>query len=275
MSELPIHNPRVGRVHRRHRSRRSHPTLRVIGALMLREMSTRFGRTPGGYIWAILQPLGAIIMLSVAFSVLMRSPQLGSSFIMFKATGLMLFQLFRVTSSMVGKSLTFSRALMAYPGVTWVDAVLARFLLNALVVVIATILILGGVILFEDLNLLLDWPMIIGAVALTALLGFGFGVFNAFMFERFDVYENLWAILTAPLLITSGVIFLFDDLPAAAQEILWYNPLVHPVGMIRAGFYSVYQPQYISVVYALVAALLPLALGLLLLRRHYRELLIR
>ncbi|MCL4674769.1 MAG: ABC transporter permease [Pararhodobacter sp.] len=238
-------------------------------------MSTRFGRKPGGYVWAVIQPLGMILIMAMAFAVLMRTPALGTSFILFKGTGLMVFNIFRIPSRMVSSAISYSRSLLSYPGVTWVDAVLARFLLNTLVMFIVTFLILSGIVLFEGLNLILDWGMIIAAVLVTAILAFGVGVFNTFMSERFDIYDTVWNILTAPLMIVSGIIFLYDDMPSFAQDILWYNPLIHVVGMMRAGFYSVYRPEYVSVSYVLLCAMIPMVLGLILMRRHHRELLIR
>lgn len=254
---------------------RSLPTLRTIGALVLREMTTRFGRRPGGYVWALLQPLGVIIVMAFAFSLLSRSPALGTSFLLFKATGMMVFQMFRITSRTVGNSLGFSRALLSYPGVTWLDAVLARFILNALVTVLVTIIILTGVVLFEGLRPTLDWSSVVLSMVLAALLGLGFGTLNAFLFERFDIWENIWNILSAPLLIISGVLMLYENLPQIAQEWLWYNPLLHLTGMMREGFYSTYHPQYISISLVTLSALVPLVLGLILLRRHHRELLTR
>jgi len=254
---------------------RSYPAIRTIAALVLREMSTRFGRQPGGYAWAILQPLGMIILLAIGFSLLARSPALGTSFILFKATGLMVFQLFRAPTRTVGGSLSYSRALLSYPGVTWIDAVIARFLLNSMVIIIVTVIILTGIIVYEGQSLILNWPMILASLGLTSMLAFGFGVFNAFMSERFDLYDSIWSMLTAPLMLASGIIFLYDDMPQIAQEILWYNPLVHTVGMMRAGFYSIYNPQYISLTLVLLCALIPMVFGLIMLRRHHRELLIR
>lgn len=248
---------------------------RTIAALMLREMSTRFGRKPGGYIWSILQPLGLIIMLAMAFSLLARNPALGTSFLLFKATGLLVYQMFRGPQQMISKSLNFSRALLAYPGVTWVDAVLARFFLNMLVQVIVMILILTGVVIYEDVNLILNWNMIVGAVLLSALLSLGIGVLTAFLSERFDIFDSIWNIAMSPLMILSGVLYLFDDLPRFAQDILWYNPLIHTVGMMRAGFYSVYHPEYVSIPFVLLVALTSLVVGLILLRRHHRDLLVR
>lgn len=275
MRDTAASMPTGPRLSRRPTVGRSMPTLRTIGALIMREMTTRFGRTPGGYLWALLQPLAMILLMALAFSLLQRTPALGTSFVLFKATGMLPYQLFRTPSRMVGGALSYSRALLAYPGVTWVDAVIARWTLNTLVMVIVTILILSGTVIYNDLSLILDWPMILSAIALAALLALGWGVFNIYMSERFDIYDHIWMIMTAPLMIASGVLFLYDDLPRFAQAILWYNPLVHIVGMMRAGFYSVYEPQYISVTLVLFYALIPLTLGLMLLRRHHRALMDR
>lgn len=255
-------------------SARRYPALRTIAALVLREMSTRFGRKPGGYLWALLGPLGIIIMLAFGFALLARTPALGTSFLLFKATGLLVYQIFRSTSRLVGVSLTYSKSLLVYPGVTWIDAVIARFLLNTMVSVVVMVIILLGIVIYEDISLILDWGMIVSGVVLTAMLAFGFGVLNAYLSERFEVYDNLYAIATAPLMLASGVLFLYDDLPLMAQDILWYNPLIHTVGMMRAGFYSVYQPQYLSPTLVVFSALVPMVLGLLLLRRYHRELLV-
>ena len=124
---LPADLLRTGRPHRR-----SFASGRVILALMLREMSTRYGRTPGGYIWALLEPLGGVLILAIGFSLLVRSPPLGTSFILFYATGMMPFDLFQKVSNATAKSLRFSRPLLAYPAVSWIDTLLARFLLNTL-----------------------------------------------------------------------------------------------------------------------------------------------
>lgn len=249
--------------------------LRSISALLLREMGTRYGRSPGGYIWALVQPLGVIILLAFAFSLLARTPALGTSFVLFKATGFLLLQAFNNVSSTVGGSLSYSRSLLLYPRVTWMDAVIARFLLNALVIWVVAFLILTGVVILEDLNVILDWGRIFLSGALATVLGLGFGCLNAFMFVRFPIWANVWSIFTAPLFLISGVIVLYESMPPLAQAILWYNPLLHVTGIMRDGFYSVYNPTYISVPYVVTCALIPMVIGLLLLRQFHRDLLFR
>jgi capsular polysaccharide transport system permease protein len=249
--------------------------LRVVAALMLREMSTRYGRTPGGYVWAVAEPLGMIIVLGVAFDLLARAPSLGTSFLLFKATGFMILQVFTVLGGQVGNALTFSVPLLRYPRVTWVDAIAARFLLNYLVLIVVTALIIHAVTLYDSVTLTLSWGPIFGAMLLAAGLGLGLGCLNCFLFMRFPVWNQLWRILTQPLFLISGVILLFEDMPAFAQDVLWYNPLIHLTGMMREGFYPLYRPTYISVTYVGLWVMMPMVLGLLLLRRYHRELLNR
>lgn len=248
---------------------------RSILALMLREMSTRFGRKPGGYVWIVLQPLGVIILLALAFSLMQRHPKLGTSFLLFKTTGYLILTQFKLISQLVGQGLSYSRPLLEYPGVSWIDALLARFILNALIGVLVMAILLTGVIYYDGLNLALDWPRIVLAVTLTMFLSFGVGCLNCVLFLRFDVWSNLWGMLTAPLMLVSGVIILYEETPALAQKILWYNPVMHLTGMMRDGFYSTYTPTYISVPYVLACTLIPMAVGLLLLRRFHRVLLER
>jgi len=53
-------------------------------------------------------------------------------------------------------------------------------------------------------------------------------------------------------------------LPAAAREVLWWNPLIHLVGLMRAGFYPVYDDSHVSVLYVLALGLGLVATGLVL-----------
>lgn len=254
---------------------KNYPFLRSTMALILREMSTRFGRTPGGYIWAIIQPLTLILILAFAFSLLMRTPSLGTSFILFKGTGMLAFNMFKTNATMVAKSLNTASSLLEYPRIAWIDAIIARFALNVLIGLIVAWIILTGILIYEDIRTVLDWSKILTALGLAALLALGVGTLNIFMFMRFPAYETAWKILTAPLMIISGVIMLYEELPTIAQDVLWYNPVMHVTAIMREGFYPMYHPEFVSLIYVLVWALVPMVLGLLLVRRHHRDLLNR
>ncbi len=249
--------------------------LRVIAALVLREMSTRYGRTPGGYIWAILEPLAAIIFLSIGFSLVLRTPSLGTSFLLFYATGYLPFHLYQNLSGLIGAAIRFSRPLLKYPAVNWLDAVLARLLLNGLTNILVTTLLLTGILAAIDSRSALNLPPVIEAMSMAMVLGLGVGVINCAISGLYPLWEMIWSIITRPLFLASGVLYLFEDLPPLARDILWYNPLIHIIGRMRSGFYPTYRADYCEPVYVLVVALTLLAMGLLLLRRHHRAILNR
>lgn len=248
---------------------------RSIVALMLREMGSRFGRKPGGYLWVFLQPLGLIVVMAVVWAMLERRPRIGNSFLMYIATGFLIVGMFKQISQLVGHGLSYSRALLEYPGVSWIDPLMARFLLNALMGLIVAILTLYGIMIYENLNIVVDLPKVAMAFGLTLMLAFGIGCLNCVLFMRFPIWANIWSLMTAPLAIASGVLRLYEQWPPLAQQILWYNPVLHVVGLSRDGFFVQYTPSYPSVTYVVAWSLIPMTLGLLLLRRHRRALLER
>jgi capsular polysaccharide transport system permease protein len=73
------------------------------------------------------------------------------------------------------------------------------------------------------------------------------------------------------MFIVSGVIVLIDTVPLPYRDWMWWNPLIHPVGLVRRGIYSTYDATYVSSAYVLAVSGITLALGLLLLRRYHRD----
>jgi capsular polysaccharide transport system permease protein len=245
-------------------------SLRTITALILREMATSYGRSPGGYAWAVLEPAAGIALLTALFSVGFRSPPLGVSFAMFYATGMLPFTLFTDITGKLGQSMNYSKQLLAYPRVTFLDTILARFGLNLMTQFLVSYLVIGSILLIFDTRVMMDGPVIARAYALAALLALGVGTFNCFMMLRFPIYQRFWSILMRPLFLLSCVFFLFDTIPEPYNNWLWYNPLVHLVGMMRHGFYPNYDAPYVSEIYVALFGLVALVLGLMLLRRDHK-----
>lgn len=248
---------------------------RTVVALMLREMATSYGRSAGGYVWAVLEPVLGVALLSVLFSMALRSPGLGSNFPLFYATGYLPFAMFTDLANKTAASIRFSRPFLAYPSVTFLDALLARVVLNALTHVAVIAIVIGGIFLAYQLPGPVDMAGVFEALLLVALLGTGVGTLNCYLMNAFPVWERVWHILTRPLFLISGVIFLYDMMPVRAQDLLWYNPLIHCTGLMRRGFYATYEASYISQAYVVAIALVFLLAGLALLERNHQKLLER
>lgn len=246
---------------------------RTITALILREMSTTYGRSPGGYFWAIAEPAAGIALLSVVFSYAFRAPAIGNSFPVFYATGFLPFMLYLDLSKKIANSIAFSRPLLMYPAVTYVDAIIARLIVNLATHVMVFIIVVWALITFFDPQVILDHQAIILSLALAAMLALGVGVMNCLLISLFPVWESVWSIVNRPMFVISGVIFAFKDIPQPLRDWLWFNPLVHVIGQMRAGFYPTYDGSYVSPAYVMGFALVTLAAGLALLRLLRRSIL--
>lgn len=255
------------------RARRRFATGRAVLALMLREMATTYGKSPGGYLWAVLEPVAGIAILTMIFSLGFNAPALGNNFPIFYATGILPFMMFNSVCNRVSTSLLFSKALLAYPSVTFLDALFARFAVNTVTQVMVGYLVFCGILMTYETRTLPDVALIAQSLALTAALALGIGTLNAYLIARFAVWQVIWSILTRPLFLISGIFFLFHAIPQPAQDFIWFNPLIHVVGVMRAGFYPTYDASYVSHGYVLAVALLCFVAGLLLLRRAHRDLL--
>ena len=248
---------------------------RAISALILREMATSYGRSPGGYIWAVLEPAAGIALLSLVFAAAFRTPSLGVSFPMFYATGVLPFIMFADVQGKIAQSLMFSKQLLTYPTVTFVDAMVARFILNVMTQLIVGYIILAGCMLIFETRVTPDLAIIVQAYALAALLSLGIGILNCFLFSRFAVMQRAWSIIMRPMFIISCIFFTFESVPQQYQTFLWYNPLVHIIGLMRRGFYSTYDATYVSVPYLVGLSLVCMVAGMIFLRRYHRDILHR
>lgn len=254
-----------------HRKKRRFASLRTIFALILREMVTTYGRSPGGYLWAVLEPVAGIALLTAIFSTGFRAPALGTNFPIFYATGMVPFLMYSDVSGKVAMSLLFSRPLLAYPAVTFIDAIFGRFIVNMLTQLFVAYIVLFGIMMIFETRLVPDYPTIVLVFLLNASLALGVGTMNSFLFTRFPVWQRAWSIIMRPMFLISCIFFVFESVPQPYRDILWYNPLVHIIGLMRRGFYASYDGTYISVLYVLALSMGLFMTALLLLRRTHRD----
>ena len=245
-------------------------SLRAVVALMLREMNTTYGRTPGGYIWAFAEPIGGIALLTMIFAVITRSPPLGSNFVLYFASGILPFMAYQATVDKVGASISFSKQLLAYPNVTYIEAIIARFILNAVTQLVITIIMIAFIIYIYDLHLQIDYLACFLAYGMVFSLGLGIGLVHCFLKGMFPIWQRIWSVMNRPLFIISGIFFLLDPLPEHVRTWLLYNPVAHLIMQMRKGIYDTYDAAYISGLYVFMFAFVSAAFGLLMLNRYHK-----
>lgn len=248
--------------------------LRTVVALVLREMTSSYGRSPGGYVWIVLEPVLGILFLTSLFTVLgLRSPALGTNFAIFLATGLLPFITFTDISNKVAQSINYSRALLSYPRVTYVDAIMARICLSVLTNLLVGVLILGAIrMTFETRTTVMLEPIIL-TYAMAIAFGIGVGLLNCYLMTQFQIWQRVWSIATRPLFLLSGILILYENIPSPWNDYFLWNPLVHITAMMRRGFYVGYDAVYVDMVFVFGTGLALGLTGLVFLHRYHRDLL--
>ncbi|SMF57893.1 capsular polysaccharide transport system permease protein [Xaviernesmea oryzae] len=212
--------------------------VQIVLAFIIREVASRYGRSPGGYLWAFLQPIAFIVLMSFIMGSLGRIPALGESFPLFYATGFLSFNFYKGMEGYLGSAVRANRPLMSYPTVAPIDAVMGRFILEGATSLVVAIVILGGAMLFLRHPLHLLWTPMIEAIALAWTLALGVALMNIVLFFRFPLYEKAFGIVMRPLFLLSGVFYVPGEMPHPAREFLLDNPITHLIMLFRWGFYG-------------------------------------
>ncbi|SES39179.1 ABC transporter permease [Rhizobium sp. NFR03] len=235
---------------------------RVTAALVIREMSVRFGRKPGGYVWAVLDPAAHILLLTLIFQTLTRTPALGTSFALFFATGYLGFHFYQATANYVNSAIKSNRSLLTYPNVAPIDTIVARAILQIITTAFVATIVLTALQLRLRVPQTVTFPPLIEAATLAALLGVSVGLFNNVMFQKYPLYEQIYNIVHRPLFMISGIFFLPDAIPNPYRDIVLLNPLVHVTMLFRTGFYPSYRATGLDMGYLTLFVVSALIVGM-------------
>lgn len=240
---------------------------RVVHALMLREIKSRFGRQKLGYLWAVLEPTAFIALFAIIFSLARQTAPSGMPVVLFMVTGIGPFILFRNTMNQTVRAIESNRVLLTFPQVTVIDLVLARALLEIATLTAVFFLLLAGAHAI-GYTVEIENPLrMLFALACLALTGFGLGAIFAALAPFFRSTPQIVSIVAGrPLFFTSGLFFTAEMIPGGIRELVLLNPILHMLEWLRSAFFVEFESRYMSVEYALGTALVTVCLGLLMLR---------
>lgn len=225
--------------------------VRVWNALILRETKARYGRHKLGFFWMFIEPL-FFIALFLTFKLLIRSPTSGGmSDIYFILTGITPFLLFRHTMSHLSNAIANSRNLLAFPQVTTFDVMFSTALLEFASVILVFAGLIAGFSMTVETPRIENPLLVLYGTLLLGITGTGVGMIFASLIPIWPSIKNITnPLFGRPLFFTSGIFFTADMLPAAAREVVLWNPLLHMVEIIRSAFFIEFESQYIDWHYA-------------------------
>ncbi|RVP13154.1 ABC transporter permease [Sinorhizobium meliloti] len=237
--------------------------IRVTAALIVREMSTRYGGKPGGYLWALVDPVAHVAFMTILFQTIARAPAIGTSFPLFFASGYLPFTFYQSMQGYVAGAINANRTLLNYPVVAPLDAVVSRYIVQLMTTLVVSVLVFTFVAYEDHVSLHLDPAKILGACFVGSLLGLGVGLINSSLFARSKLYEQVYGVVTRPMFLVSGVFFLPDSLPKPFSTILLWNPIVHVVMWFRTGVYDEYRAYGLDVSFVMKTVAVLMFAGLL------------
>ena len=226
---------------------------RVIWALTMREIITRFGREGLGAFWLIAEPAMFIIGVLLVFSHMETAA--GYSVAEYLAVSYPTLLFWRNGSNRVTKAIEINRALLHHHPIRPIDIIYSRILLE----------FSGAAAAFITLYLILvelrictwpaDWLTFTLGYFLVIWFSFAFVLIMAALAEISETIERISHIILYLMIPLSGVFFPALIVPPPLRHLLLLFPLVDAVEYFHHGYYGARMPAFYNLPWTLSATL--------------------
>jgi ABC-2 type transport system permease protein/capsular polysaccharide transport system permease protein len=248
--------------------------VRVVGALLMRETLTRYGRHNIGFLWLFVEPMMFTLGVTLLWT-MTKSLHGGTiSITAFALTGYSSVLLWRNMPVRCISALEPNRTLFFHRNVRMLDIFVARLVLEFGGATIS-FLLLGLIFIAAGL---LDFPedllKVIAGWFMLAWFGMALGLLLGTLSIRHELVEKLWhpiSYLTLPL---SGAAYIVDALPDKVQPLALYLPMVNGIELLREGYFGSYAKAHYDIPYMAACSLVMTLIGLLQLRLTARSILV-
>ena len=226
--------------------------IRVVFALIMRELLTRYGRHNIGFLWIFIEPMMFTLAVVGLWIFTGISHNSSISVVAFGVTGYSTVMLWRNMPGRAVDAIQPNLSLLTHRPVQVIDVFLARILLEGLgasisfaSLSIASIAI-GWMKFPEDLlTVLFGWILL-------AWFGGAFALLIGACAEKNHIVHKIWHPFSYIMFPIAGAAFLVESLPPIAQNLVLYIPMVHCVEMLRDGYFgSLFQAKY-NIAYVII-----------------------
>jgi len=212
---------------------------RVLHALMMRELITRYGRDNLGVLWLVGEPMIFTLGVATLWSAAgLAHGGSGIPIVAFAVTGYSSVLMWRNATNQCSGGIEQNKPLLFHRSVLIIDVFLTRIALEIIgatssFIVLSFLFIFIGWMPVPDnlLVVLAGWFMLAWFGASLALL---VGAATAFS----PIVHRLWHPTAYLLFPMSGAAFMVDWLPKNLQKLVLYLPMVHGVELLRQGYFG-------------------------------------
>jgi capsular polysaccharide transport system permease protein len=244
---------------------------RVLRALMMREIITRFGRENLGVLWLFAEPMLFTLGVTTLWTAAGLHQGSPLPIVAFAVTGYSAVLLWRNAASRSGAAVLQNKPLLFHRNVRVFDVMLTRILLE-ICGATASFIVLSLVFVFigwmptpvDPLEVVFGWVMLAWfGTSLALLIGAG----TAFS----ELVERIWHPASYLLFPLSGAGFMVDWMPTKMQKVVLLLPMVHGTEILREGYFGNVVKTHYDVSYMAISSLVLSLAALSLLREVSRR----
>jgi capsular polysaccharide transport system permease protein len=247
---------------------------RVIHALMIRELITRFGRENIGFLWMMVEPLLFAGLVAIIWRYMRGPEEHGVGIVAFVVTGYIPITLFRHVVSRSVAIFQANSSLMYHRQIHVLDFVLVRFLIEMLGTMMAFVFIASLLIGFNAFPIPEDPGLMIAGWLVYCVFSFSLCLVIAPLSEMSEVLEKFIPVTTYIMIPFSGSFNMVSWLSPGLQKYVLWSPFVHGTEMIRGGIWGPKLEVHYDAWYPLGVSIVIAAIGLALCRHVRRELVV-
>lgn len=211
---------------------------RVVSALFMREILTRYGRHNIGFLWLILEPMMFTLGVATLWSLLKAVHGSSLPIVAFALSGYSSVLLWRNMPSRCVCAIEPNLSLLFHRNVRVIDIFLARILLEAVGATMSFVCLSVFFISIEWISPPEDLLQVLAAWLMIGWFGAALGLLLGALSEESEVIEKLWHPVSYLLFPLSGAAFMLDAMPSTARYYLLFLPMVNGVEFLREGYFG-------------------------------------
>lgn len=239
---------------------------RVIQALLMREVITRFGRENLGVLWLIAEPATFTLGVSALWAAAGLNHGSSLPIVAFAITGYSSVLMWRNTASKCNSAILQNFNLLYHRNVQVIDVFVTRIILEVAGTTASFTLLSLFFIAIDVISPPVDLLQVIGGWFMLAWFGTSLGLVLGAATAYSELVDRIWHPTSYLLFPLSGAAFMVEWLPQRGQDVVLLLPMVHGVEMVREGFFGDTVRTHYDLSYmALFCAVMTLV-GLLLVR---------
>jgi ABC-type polysaccharide/polyol phosphate export permease len=244
---------------------------RVIHALLMREVITRFGRENLGVLWLVGEPMLFTLGVTGLWSAAGMNHGSSLPIVAFAITGYSSVLMWRNSVNRCNAGIQANFNLLYHRNVRVLDVFFTRILLEMLGATGSFIMLAVFFTAIEWIEPPVDALTVVFGWLMLAWFGTALAILLGAASAYSELVERIWHPMAYLLFPLSGAAFMVDWLPASAQPVVLLLPMVHGVEYVREGYFGNLVHTHHDLGYMAMCNLVLTFLGLLLARDAARR----